>query len=255
MGTVTTELKITNGNREIYGKLYMPKKEGKYPAIILCHGYNGTHDYWENECSHYASYGYIAYAFDFCGGSVNSKSTGNSTDMTITSEKEDLFMVFDYIKAMDNVDSSNIVLFGGSQGGLVSALAAAERAEEVKALAMYYPAFCIPDNWGERFENPDDAPEKFDFWGLELGREFIKDVKNIDVFNAIGNYKGNVLIIHGNEDDIVPFSYSMRAAEVYEHAELVKMENEGHGFSEYGGVKAQETVLGFLERECKKKSI
>ena len=122
METVTTELKITNGNREIYGKLYMPKKEGRYPAIILCHGYNGTHDYWENECSHYASHGYIAYAFDFCGGSVNSKSIGNSTDMTITSEKEDLFMVFDYIKAMDNVDSSNIVLFGGSQGGLVSAL-------------------------------------------------------------------------------------------------------------------------------------
>ena len=164
-------------------------------------------------------------------------------------------MVFDYIKAMDNVDCSNIVLFGGSQGGFVSALAAAERAEEVKALAMYYPAFCIPDDWGKRYENPDDAPEKFDFWGLELSREFIRDVKNIDVFNVIGNYKGNVLIIHGDKDDIVPFSYSIRAAEVYEHAELVKMENEGHGFSESGGVKAKETVLGFLERECKKKSI
>jgi len=35
------ELRIPNGEREVYGKLYYPETEGKYPAIILCNGYNG----------------------------------------------------------------------------------------------------------------------------------------------------------------------------------------------------------------------
>lgn len=251
MEITTEELKITSGEKNIYGKIYVPKNDGKYPAIILCHGFNGINDDWVKECSYYARNGYVAYAFDFCGGSVRSKSTGNSTDMTITSEKEDLLAVFDYIKTMDNIDEENIVLFGGSQGGLVSAIAAAERADEVKALVMYFPALCIPDDWGKKYPNPDDAPESFDFWGLKLGRGFVKDVQTIDVFNTIGNFKGNVLIIHGDKDAIVPYTYSEKAVGIYEHAELVKMKNEGHGFSVQCGDKAKEAVLKFLNNECK----
>lgn len=251
MNIIIKELEIKNGDRTVYGKLYSPEEGGIYPAVILCHGYNGVNTDWVKECSYYAHHGYVAYAFDFCGGSARSKSSGYSTDMTITSEKEDLLAVLDSIRAMDNVDAENVVLFGGSQGGLVSALAAAERADEVRALAMYFPALCIPDNWSSMYSSPEAAPESFDFWGLKLGRGFVKDVQSIDVFNIIGDYKGNVLILHGDKDDIVPFSYSERAAAIYEYAELIKMHNEGHGFSEQGCIKAKETVLEFLDRECK----
>ena len=34
---------VEDGEDEIYGKLYAPKDDGKYPAIILSHGFNGTH--------------------------------------------------------------------------------------------------------------------------------------------------------------------------------------------------------------------
>lgn len=251
MNIIINELEITAGDRRIYGKLYAPEKEGRYPAVILCHGYNGVNTDWVKECSYYAAHGYISYSFDFCGGSVRSKSSGKSTDMTVTTEKEDLLAVLDYIKAMDNVDEERIVLFGGSQGGLVAALAAAERANEVRALAMYFPAFCIPDNWKSKYPTADDAPEEFDFWGLTLGKGFINDVCNIDVFNTIGGFKGNVFILHGDKDDIVPFSYSERAVKTYEHAALIKMDNEGHGFSEQGNDKAKKAVLEFMDKECK----
>ncbi|MBO6232298.1 MAG: alpha/beta fold hydrolase [Ruminiclostridium sp.] len=245
------ELLIPNGDRTVYGKLYAPTEPGKYPAMIMCHGYNGTNADFIRECSYISRHGYVAYALDFCGGSVNSKSSGSSTDMTITSEKEDLLAVFDYIKAMDNVDNSNIVLFGGSQGGLVSALAAAERADEVKALAMYFPAFCVPDDWGKKYKSAEDAPETFDFWGLKLGRGFVTDALALDVFGTIGRFKGDVLILHGDKDEIVPYSYSERAVEIYENAELIKMPGEGHGFSMQGGQTAKEKVLEFLDKETK----
>ena len=251
MEAAVTDLIIHNGDRTVFGKLYAPTAPGKYPAVILSHGYNGTNSDWVRECTYYSKHGYVAYALDFCGGSVRSRSSGCSTDMTITSEKEDLLAVFDHIKAMDNVDSGNVVLFGGSQGGLVSALAAAERADEVKALAMYFPAFCIPDDWGKKYKSAEDAPETFDFWGLELGRGFVADAQTIDVFGTIGGFKGDVLILHGDKDEIVPYSYSERAIEIYESAELIKMSGEGHGFSMQGGQTAKEKVLEFLDKETK----
>ncbi len=250
MDIITEELRIQNGNRTIYGKLYSPAENGKHPAIILCHGYNGTNADWVQECGYYAMHGYVVYAFDFCGGSVNSKSTGDSTDMTITSEKEDLLAVFDHIRTMETVDSEKVVLFGGSQGGLVSALAAAERPDSVRALAMYFPALCIPDDWEKKYADPQEAPETIDFWGLTLGRCFVEDVHHLDVFGTIGKFRGNVMILHGDKDDLVPYSYSERAAGVYDRVRLIRMEGEGHGFSEQGNKTAMGNILEFLNEEC-----
>ena len=244
-GVTVTELIIPNGEKNIYGMLYEPAEEGTYPVIIMSHGYNGTHNDWVNEGNLFAKNGYMAYAYDFCGGSVNSKSDGKTTEMTIISEKEDLLAVFAYLKSLENVDG--IYLLGGSQGGLVSSLAAAELQDEVKALAMYFPALCVPDDWKNNYPDPAEAPETFDFWGMDLSREFVENVQQIDVFGIIGDYKGDVFILHGDEDPIVPYSYSERAAETYENATLVKMEGEGHGWSPEAGEKGMQMVLEFFK--------
>ena len=246
------ELIITSGDKRIYGMLYEPAGEGKHPAVLMSHGYNGSHTDWVNEGEYYSRHGYVVYAYDFCGGSSHSLSSGRSTEMSVLSEKEDLMTVFDYVRKLDNVDPDRIVLFGGSQGGFVSSLAAAKLGDSVRALVMYFPALCIPDNWKENYPDPAQAPETFDFWGLELGRKYVEDAHRIDVYGTIGQYKGDVLILHGDEDDIVPFSYSEKAAKTYEKATLVRMEGEGHGFTPEGGEKAMQTVLDFLDEHCLK---
>ena len=55
---------------------------------------------------------------------------------------------------------------------------------------------------------------------------------SFDIYKVIGNYKGDVLIVHGDKDDVVPLSYSKRAATVYESANLIIFEGGGHGFRE-----------------------
>lgn len=244
------EISVPRGEQTVYGKVYRPRTEGAHPAIILCHGYNGTNSDFTQECTLYAQNGYVACAIDFCGGSTRSKSTGKSTDMTITSEKEDLLAVLAYMRSLPYVDPSRVVLFGGSQGGLVAALAAAEQPEDVHALAMYFPALCVPDDWKKRYASPADAPETFDFWGLELGRRFVEDVHELDVFHTIDAFEGPVLILHGNQDAIVPFTYSEDAADLYAQAELILYPREGHGFSPEGAKDAREAVLSFLDRTC-----
>ena len=49
-------------NTRMYGMLTMPKAEGKYPAIIMCHGYNGSNADFVKECKYFAKHGYVAFS-------------------------------------------------------------------------------------------------------------------------------------------------------------------------------------------------
>jgi len=243
------ELIIKENGKEIYGKLYAPKDEGTYPAIILSHGYNGCNTDFVKECNYFAKNGYIAYSFDFSGGSTKSRSKGSSTAMTIFTEKEDLITVFNYIKNMKNVDKKNIFMLGGSQGGLVTALAAEECKDELKGMALYFPAFNIPDDWRRNYASADSIPETVDFWGLKLGRNFFVSMREFYTFDNIGAFDKNILIIHGDKDNIVPMSAVTTAKNHYKNAELVILEGEGHGFSPQGGKTAMELVLDFMKKQ------
>lgn len=244
-------IEIPNGENTIYGTFYYPKTEEKAPLIIMCHGYNGIGDDFRAEGERFAQNGIATYTLDFCGGSVRSRSTGDTKDMTIFSEKSDLLSAYQYFKAQDSIDTNNIFLFGGSQGGLVTALATEELGDEVAGMALYYPALCIPDNWRETYPETAMIPESNEFWGMTLGYDFFASIHDFDVFDAIGKYKNNVLIIHGDEDAIVPLSYSEKASKLYQNAELIVLEHEGHGFQSEAGKVACEDVLEFMKNNIR----
>ncbi len=244
------ELIIKNkAGNDIYGKIYLPDSETSCPAVILSHGYNGIHSDFTAECKYFASKGYIAYAFDFRGGSGRSKSSGKSTDMTIFTEKDDLLTVLDYISAMEQVDVENLFLFGGSQGGLVTALTAEERTDKVRGVVLYYPALNIPDDWRKTYPTLEDIPETNDFWGLKLGYNFFASIHDFDTFEHIGPYDKNVLIIHGDKDTIVSLQNSKRAVKLYQNAKLIIMPGEGHGYTPTGAKTAMEYALTFMDAQ------
>ncbi len=245
---VNTEVvEVPNGDNTVYGTLYRPETDEKTPLIIMCHGYNGVGDDFKLEGETYAQNGIATYTLDFCGGSTRSKSTGDTKDMTIFTEKSDLLSAYNYFKSQDYIDSKNIFLFGGSQGGLVTALATEELGDEVAGMALYFPALCIADNWRETFPDTSKIPEAEEFWGMTLGKNFFESIHDFYVFDEIGSYPNNVLIIHGDKDEIVPLSYSQEAVKKYKNAELIVMENEGHGFQPEAGKIACEDVLNFMK--------
>lgn len=218
------EMPITLADRKIYGKLFAPEnKSGKLPAVILSHGYNSSHADVSDAAKAFAECGALAYCYDFCGGSSYSKSSGSSLDMSVSSEISDLKEVIRFVKNMENSDSNNIFLYGESQGGLVSALAADET---IKALYLLYPAFCIPDNWKDR-----KISDKIIFMGMHLSQKFCDGLPKYDIFEHIGNYRGNVTIFQGDNDKIVDISYAEKAAESFPNAKLEIFNGEGHGFS------------------------
>lgn len=174
--------KINRYGREIHGVAYLPEIEKDYPIVIFSHGFNGTNRDFAMYGQYLAERGIGVYAFDFCGGSVNSKSSLKTNEMTIFTEKEDLSAVIEEIRTWEKVDKNNIFLFGGSQGGLVTALVAEKYEKEIKGVLLLFPAFCIAEDWTKRFPNYEDIPEKVDLWGVTLGREFFQTIYKYDVY-------------------------------------------------------------------------
>ncbi len=249
----TEELIIRAGEKEIYGRIAYPVTDGKCPAVICSHGYNGTHEWYNPQCDTFARHGIVAYCFDFCGGCTRSRSSGKSTDMTLFTEKQDLLQVIDYISSMDRVDEHAVFLIGGSQGGIVTALAAEERADQLKGIMLYCPAFGIPDNWRGRFGA--DIPETFEHWGLTLGKAFFTSMKDFSAYDHIGRFKGPVLIFQGDEDSVVPPESSYRAAQKYEQAEVILLKGEGHGISESGVAFAMNRMLRLIDEARKRSAV
>lgn len=217
----------------IYGRIYLPTGiDEPMPAVIFSHGYGGSNSTGTPYAQELAQKGIIAYCYDFRGGSNSSRSDGSPLEMSVFTEKADLEAVLAMIQSLDNVDTDNIFLMGTSQGGMVSAMAGAAHPDEIKGMMLLYPAFCIPENARERFPSIEEVPETISFFSwLTVGRNYVTDVWNYDVYADVTTYDKDILILHGDRDGIVDISYSERAAEQYPSAELEIISGAGHGFS------------------------
>lgn len=242
-------LQIPHHGRILHGNFYLPKAEGKFPLIIMGHGYNGNKMDFDLSAKFFAEHNIASFLYDFCGGSIRDESSMKTTEMTIFTEKEDLNAVLDASLGWENVDLQNIFLFGASQGGLVSALTAEERRDGLRGLILLFPALCIADDWNKRFETQEEIPEEEELWGMKLGKGFFMSLRGYDVFEHIGKFDKRVLMMHGDQDSIVPLDYSRRAQRVYSYAQLEVFPGEGHGFTPDGNNKMTELALEFMQQE------
>ncbi len=230
----------------LYGEIYAPACGGRRPAVILCHGFNGHHTDFELECRKLAGRGFVSYDFDFCGAQSGGRSVGRGEkEYTPLTMSEDLKAAVYDISALENVDGTQMFLFGGSQGGFVVGITAADAdiRERISAVAMYYPAFNIPDDW--RRAPVRDTP----LMGYSIGEAYIREVQGIHPFEVIGEYKKDVSIVWGDRDALVAKGYIDGAVAAYgkDRTELTVIHGAGHGFSGADLEFAAETVVSFFE--------
>ena len=247
VGVSEAEFQCERDGLTIRGTEYRRAGE-RLPIAVVSHGIRA----WQATVRHYAvalaELGYVAYTFDFCGGCApgKGKSDGDSTDMSVLTEVEDLLRVIACAKSRPYTDPSRVLLMGCSQGGFVSAITAARLGEEVEALILLYPALCIPDDLraGRLLEgtfDPVNLPETIPCGSFLLGRRYVEDMAGADAFQLIRGFPGDVLLVHGDADRAVDLSYSQRACQLYRErsagtggprTRLEVMVGGGHGFTE-----------------------
>lgn len=229
------DLIVMRDGLRIYGKIAFPKGEGPFPLVVFSHGFGASRVYDSGMGDEFTERSIAFAAFDFCGGGPGSQSDGSMLDMSVLTEAADLNAVLDYVRGLGKVDVERVFLMGSSQGGYVSSCVAAERPCDIRGLVLNFPAFCIGDDALARLSDaglgPESIPEQTTVGPMTVGRRYVEDAISVDVYARIADYPGDVLIVHGAQDQIVPLRYSQKAAAVYgDRAQLVVLDGMGHGF-------------------------
>lgn len=238
-----------NNSQHIYGQLYLPKRQPmhKTPAVILSHGLGGTHEQMTAYAESLAEHGFIAYTFDFRGGSAESQSSGSTTHMSVFSEEKDLQQAISHVKSLHQVNPKQISLVGASQGGVVSALTAAKEGKAIHKVALVYPAFSIVADARKQYSSLSQVPSHSDIWGVTVGKNYYRNLLSLNLTKTVTQYPNPILIIHGTDDNVVPISYSKKMASSYSNASFIKLKGAGHDFSGKYREKAIKEIVTFLQ--------
>lgn len=232
----------------------------KCPMVIFCHGFSGTKDgpLFELVADTLQAHGIASIRFDFNG---HGESEGEFKDMTVPNEIEDAKKVVEYVRDLRYV--STIAIGGHSQGGVVAAMTAGQLSEELgepafKAVALMAPAAVLRDDairgstMGKQYD-PFDPGEYVELWGgLKLGGEYIRTSFSLPIYETATKYQGPALIIHGNGDRVVPYTYGERFHQIWPKSELVIQEYFDHGFSQ-NVYRTTDIVSDYLIKQLKGK--
>ena len=156
---------------------------------------------------------------------------------------------------------SELAIVGHSQGGVVASMTAGQLSEELgepafKAVALMAPAAVLRDDairgntMGKQYD-PFDPGEYVELWGgLKLGGQYIRTAFNLPIYETAAKYQGPALIIHGNADRVVPYTYGERFHKIWPKSELVIQEYFDHGFSQ-NLYRTTDIVSDFLIKHLK----
>ena len=215
--------------------LEKPEAAGDAPLAVFLHGFgsdkNSPHQV--AAASAMRECGFATLRFDLYG---HGESGGTFRDLTLFKWITNTLAVIDYARALGYRD---IWLSGHSQGGLVAAIAAGMEADRIHGLILRAPAFMLPD-WarlGNQIGLPFD-PERIPdsvkiFDDRELGGNYIRVAQTIYPDESMKRFKGPVLIIQGEEDDVVRADVARKAAGNYSDCDLIIIKGEGHHFDHH----------------------
>ncbi len=211
-------------------------EKDKCTMVIIMHGFMSNKNFHPTPMlvKALAKEGIASICFDF---NAHGKSEGKFIDMTIANEIEDAKAVFNYINTLPYV--SNTIFIGHSQGGVIASMLAGELEEtenKPTSLVLLAPAAVLKDDalagtcMGKKYD-AKNPPEYVNVFFHKLGRKFILAAQKLNIYETACKYSGNVCIIHGKLDKIVPYSYSEKYHELYKNSELHLLEEEKHFMS------------------------
>jgi len=189
---------------ELSARIYLPESPCE-KGVIFSHGLYSSKDGYKirKMAEGIVKGGYTLMTFDF---TFAGESPGNITDISVLEEVNDLIAA---IKLFKERGISRLHLMGSSMGGAVSLLAALKADEKPESLILIATPL---DLLGII---PDMTPEKVDrlelhgytyVQGIKLKNSFFREIKNIDMLDAVRKITSPVILFHGGMDEVVKFS-------------------------------------------------
>ncbi|MCR5671434.1 MAG: lysophospholipase [Butyrivibrio sp.] len=230
------EFYIDSDGVRLHAKLDRPEGAAeKGPLCILVHGFTGhmEEDHIIAAKDSILEAGVSVLRVEMYG---HGKSDGKFIDHNLFKWINNMFSVMRYVKTLDFV--TDLYMCGHSQGGLLTMLIAGMFPDEFKAIVPLSPAWMIPEVarqgsvLGAFFDNAH-IPDTLSSGEWEISGDYIRAARAIHVEDEIERYNGPVLIIHGDEDEAVPYTYGVKAAELYKNAKLITIHGDDHCYNKH----------------------
>lgn len=241
---------INNQGLKIRGKLFIPQGSGPFSVVIFLHGLTGTYRTGKNLSilKALSGIGILGVGFDHANEAV-STSEGDFYNLTFNSRREDLEAVLNFILNYQLVDKGRIGLCGHSLGGVLAAVFASERVA-FKALALvsavWDPKVEMPllleitaEEWKKQgFVDFEKLDPLWKVGNKKLSYNYLESFLNYFPEEVTGKVGQPVLIIHGDEDDLVTSDKSERYFTALPgKKKLVLIKGGNHTFSDPNSLK------------------
>jgi dipeptidyl aminopeptidase/acylaminoacyl peptidase len=242
---------------DIHGQLFIPTKKSrtKRPAVMHFHGgpvrqmLLGFHysSYYHRAYAmnqYLASQGYVVLSVNFRLGIGYGRAFRDVPDggPRGCSEYRDLLAGAKFLRSLDFVDSNRIGLWGGSYGGLMTALGLARNSDLFAAGVDFHGVH----DWNQ-----------WQAWGMNEENDRGRIEWKSSPLADIAGWRSPVLLIHGDDDRNVPFSETQWLTKMLKkqgvYYELLVFPDDVHGFLLHRNwVKAFEATASFFDRKLKK---
>jgi alpha-beta hydrolase superfamily lysophospholipase len=196
--TTTTTITFTSGEYRLHGILHRPAGPGPFPLVIGCHGLLATGDSPKQLAlaGRMTDTGWAYFRFDHRGCGHSSGDLHTAT--TFAGRCQDLKMAARMLLALPDLEPP-LGLFGSSFGGAVCLACAGDiEAAAIVTLAAPMASAGIDAATIEDLLSPEPYPGA-------LNRAALK----FDLSQQVAALS-HLLVIHGSEDDVVPFDNAVR---------------------------------------------
>lgn len=263
----TLECKIeSKRGTQIPATFTYPRGKESFPLILAAHGFQSSrHEYgmYVKVSERMAEQGIAVMRFDFPG---NNDSTESMMEYTLTNNLDDMESALDYARKNWNIRREKMGALGWSMGGYMAALFS-RRHPEVEAMALWAPGLCSIDvvkgmggteHYVETMENADQTgccKVELEWCSCELNIEFLQEMLCSNPYEALYQYRGDLLVAAGMKDSVVDAEKVRLGAAIAVNARKVStsyFENGDHDFgTAYGsGEGDPQIVQKLLDDTC-----
>ena len=213
----TTEKNIVLENpttKPFLADAFVPEKEGKLPLVIFAHGYKGYKDWgaWNLMAEKFAKNGFYFVKFNFSYNGTSLEHPSDFADLesfahnNYSKELSDLDFVIEYFSKDNRVDAEHITLIGHSRGGGISIISASENSKIKNLITLAsvdtlnrFPVGEKLEEWKNQgvYYNYNSRTKQQMPHHIQFLEDYLANEDRFSVENAVKNFKGNFLIIHG----------------------------------------------------------